>query len=132
YINSGDVRNTGFEFIVSYEDKMGKDLSCNVSYNLTTVKNEVTSMREGVEFEAGGNFGVGGTRATRMQVGRPLGYFFGYKTDGVYQSADEIAERGVTQDGAKPGDLRFVDVDNSGGINFSNDSDKTIIGSPIP
>ena len=67
-----------------------------------------------------------------MQVGYPIGYYFGYKTNGVYQSAEEIANRGITQAGAKPGDLRFVDLDGNKDINFSNNSDKTFLGSAIP
>ncbi|HYF69653.1 MAG TPA: TonB-dependent receptor [Ohtaekwangia sp.] len=132
WVNGGDVRNNGFEFLIRYEDKIGQDLSFSLTYNLTTIKNEVTRMPEGVEFIEGGSFGVGGTRITRMEAGSPLGSFYGYKTDGVYQSEEEIAARAVSQDGAQPGDLRFVDVDKSGSINFSDDSDKTIIGSPIP
>lgn len=132
WVNGGDIRNKGFEFLISYNDKIGKDLNFNISYNLTTINNEVTGLPKGVEFYQGGAFGVGGVSATRMEVGRPLGYFFGYKTEGVYQTTDEIGERGVTQDGAKPGDLRFKDIDKSGDINFSNDSDRTMIGSPIP
>ncbi|HYG21074.1 MAG TPA: SusC/RagA family TonB-linked outer membrane protein, partial [Ohtaekwangia sp.] len=131
-INAGTVRNQGFEFILGYDQQIGRDFSFHVKYNLTTVKNKVIELPRGVDFLEGGAFGVGGGNATRMEVGRPLGYFFGYKTEGVYQNQTEITERGVTQDGARPGDLRFADVDNSGGINFSNDSDKTMIGSPIP
>jgi TonB-dependent starch-binding outer membrane protein SusC len=131
-INAGSVRNQGFEFIVSYDQQVGSELSFQVKYNLTTIKNKVIELPKGVEFLEGGAFGVGGGNATRMEVGRPLGYFFGYKTDGVYQNQNEITERGVTQDGARPGDLRYVDTDNSGAVNFSNDSDKTRIGSPIP
>lgn len=131
WINAGSVRNKGFELMVEYNQPIG-DFTFYSKYNLTTINNKVISLPQGVEFLEGGTFGVGGGNATRMEVGRPLGYFFGYKTDGIYQTQAEIAERGVTQDGAKPGDFRFVDQDNSGSINFSNDTDKTMIGSPIP
>jgi TonB-linked SusC/RagA family outer membrane protein len=130
-VNAGNVRNQGFEFAVEYNQQIS-DFTFHAKYNVTTINNKVISLPRGVEFLEGGAFGVGGGTATRMEVGHPLGYFLGYKTDGVYQTQSEIDERGVTQDGAKPGDLRFVDQDNSGGINFSNDSDKTMIGSPIP
>lgn len=132
YVNGGDVKNSGFEFLINYNDKVGDDFQFNVSYNFTTIRNEVTALPAGVEFFEGGAFGVGGTRPSRMQVGQPIGFFYGYKTDGVYQTAQEVAERGVTQENAQPGDLRFVDQDGSGDINFSNNSDKVKIGSPIP
>jgi hypothetical protein len=89
-------------------------------------------MASGADFLDGGSFSVGGGTAARMQVGYPIGYFFGYKTAGVYQSDEQIASRGVTQSGAQPGDLIYVDKNGDGNINFSNDTDKTIIGSPIP
>lgn len=132
FVNGGDIRNNGFEFSVGYNARLGEDFRFNVSYNLTTIKNEVTSLPSGVEFIAGGDFGVGGVSATRMEVGYPMGYFLGFKTDGIFQSQQEIDESSVTQSDAKPGDLRFVDIDGDGTINFGNNSDKTMIGSPIP
>lgn len=131
-INAGNVRNSGFEFSINYSTEIVRDLRVSVGYNLTTIKNEVIEMAPGVDFLEAGAFGVGGSNASRMQVGYPIGYFFGYKTQGVYQTANEITERGVTQGGAVPGDLRFADIDGDGTINFSNDTDKTMIGSPIP
>lgn len=131
-VNGGDVRNSGFEFVISYRDNISKDLTFNVSYNVTTIKNEVTRMPDGKDFIPGGSFGVGGFTATRMQVGYPIGYFFGYKTEGIYQTQEEIAERGVTQEGARPGDLIFADANKDGKIDFSGNSDRTMIGSPIP
>jgi len=130
FVNAGSVRNRGFEFIIAYNQTLRNDLRFNARYTLTTIKNEVISMP--VDFLEGGSFGVGGGNATRMQVGQPLGYFYGYKTEGVYQTNDEIAERGVSQDGARPGDLRYADLSGDGTVNFSDNSDKTILGSPIP
>jgi hypothetical protein len=131
-VNGGDVRNSGFELLVNYSHEIRKDVTFNIGYNLTTINNEVTALQQGVDFYDFGSFGVGGGSATRMQVGYPIGYFFGYKTEGVYQSTEEIASRGVVQEGAQPGDLKFVDNDNSGAINFSNNTDKTFLGSAIP
>lgn len=131
-VNAGNVRNSGFEFAINYSTEIISGLQLSLAYNVTTIKNEVVEMAPGSDFLEGGAFGVGGSNASRMQVGYPIGYFFGYKTEGVYQSLEEIAARGVTQAGAQPGDLRFVDKSGDGNINFSNDSDKTMIGSPIP
>ena len=66
-----------------------------------------------------------------MQVGYPIGYFFGYKTDGVFQNTGEVNGE-VQQVDAAPGDLRYVDLNGDKRIDFSGDTDKTMIGSPIP
>ncbi len=131
-VNGGDVRNSGFEFLINYNHQIKKDFTLTLGYNFTAIKNQVTALQQGVDFYDFGSFGVGGGSATRMQVGYPIGYFFGYKTEGVYQTAEEIASRGVTQEGAKPGDLKYADVNGDGVINFSNNSDKTLLGSAIP
>jgi hypothetical protein len=52
--------------------------------------------------------------------------------DGIFQTQEEIDNAAVVQEGAKPGDIRFVDQDGDGVINFNDDSDKTYLGSPIP
>jgi TonB-dependent starch-binding outer membrane protein SusC len=132
WVNGGDVKNTGFEFVIAYSEKVGTDLTFNISYNLTTIRNEVTALPEGVEFIEGGNFGVGGGRVTRMEVGKPIGYFFGFKTDGVYQTQQEVDERGVIQTDAAPGHFRYKDLTPDGEIKFGDDSDKTFLGSVIP
>jgi hypothetical protein len=72
---------------------------------------------------------VGGNTTSREQVGLPFGAFWGYKTEGVYQSPEEIAARGVTQTGAVAGDLIYKDVNKDGIINLQ---DRMLIGSPIP
>lgn len=131
-INAGNVRNQGFEFAINYSNTIAKDLSINIGYNFTSISNEVTELPVGVDFFPYGAFSVGGGSSSRMEVGYPIGYFFGYETEGVYQTPEEIAERGVTQNLAQPGDLRYVDQDGDNVINFSNNSDKVMIGSPIP
>ena len=132
FINAGDVRNSGLDLSLAYNQRFGDDFNVNVGYNLTTINNEVVSLPEGVDFLEGGAFGVGGGLATRMEVGYPIGYFFGFETEGVYQTEEQIASRGVTQDLAQPGDLIFRDADGDGTVEFGNDEDKVMIGSPIP
>ena len=61
----------------------------------------------------------------------PIGVFYGLKTDGVFQNQAEI-DAHATQSGAKPGDLRFVDVDGDGTVEFGSSDDQTVIGNPIP
>ena len=131
-INAGDVSNKGFEFEFGYSSDIRNDLRTNVNFNFTTLSNKVTGVPEGVDFIPGAYFGVGGNVATRFEKGFPIGYFHGYETDGIFQTQEEVDNTTVIQAGAQPGDFKFVDQNGDGEINFSDDSDKTKIGSPIP
>ena len=131
-INAGDVSNRGLALEVGYSSDRTKPVGANFNFNFTYLKNEVKSVPEGVEYLPGAGFGVGGNVATRFEVGFPIGYFFGYETNGIFQTQDEIDNAEVTQQGAEVGDLRFVDQNKDGVINFSDDTDKKMLGSPIP
>jgi TonB-dependent starch-binding outer membrane protein SusC len=131
-VNAGTVRNSGFEFAVGYRDNITKDLNFRINYNITTLKNEVLKVDNGSGFVAGGTFGVGQPLPARMEVGYPIGYFYGYKTDGLFQSQDEVdAHPSQIALGAKaaPGDIRFVDINND---QIIDSKDRTNIGNPIP
>jgi TonB-linked SusC/RagA family outer membrane protein len=130
-INGGTVRNSGLEFAVDYKNKFSDSFSVNLGYNVTFIKNEVLSTN-GVPFIPSGSFGVGQQAPSRMQVGLPIGYFYGYKTDGIFQNQAEVdAHPSQLALGAEasPGDLRFVDVNGDGTL---DDKDRTNIGDPIP
>lgn len=131
-INAGDVSNKGWEFELAYQSDRKKILQTNLNFNLTTINNKVVSVPEGIQYIPGAAFSVGGDVATRFQEGYEIGYFFGYQTAGVYQTQEEIDNAAVVQEGAQPGDLIFVDQNGDGKINFSDDSDKTYLGSAIP
>lgn len=131
-INAGDVSNRGFEVELGYSTNPNNDFVYGVNFNVTHLRNEVLRTPDGVPFLPGAQFGVGGNVATRFEAGFPIGYFHGLETDGVFQTQQEIETADVVQDGAKPGDLRFVDQDGDGVINFNDDSDRKQIGSPIP
>jgi len=132
FVNAGDVVNRGVELELGYSTDPRKELSFNVNFNMTYLHNEVTSTPEGVEFIPGAAFGVGGNIATRFEKGFPIGYFHGLETDGVWQSQAEIDNSSVKQPGAKPGDIKYVDQNGDGVINFNDNSDKKMLGSPIP
>lgn len=123
--NIGSINNKGIELGITYNNKVG-DLRYTVGANITTVKNEVTDLGSIKEIVTG----TGGGQTHRTAVGQPLGYFYGYKTNGIYQSAAEAAAAPVDASG-KPsaGDIRFVDVNGDGKINAD---DRTFIGSNIP
>lgn len=131
-INAGAVRNNGFEFAINYREFISENFRFAINYNLTTLKNKVTEVNNGVGFIEGGSFGVGQPFPSRMEVGLPLGYFYGYKTDGIFQNPEEVnAHPSQTALGAaaQPGDIRFVDINGDGVIDTN---DRTNLGDPIP
>ena len=132
FVNAGDVQNTGIELELGYQTRPLNNFIFSAALNGTYLKNEVKAVPDGVDFIPGANFGVGGNVATRFQEGFPIGYFIGLETDGIYQSQAEIDASGVSQPGARPGDLRYVDQNGDGVISFADDSDRIMIGSPIP
>ena len=130
-INAGTVENKGFELTLGYNKEVSKDFSFGVNFNMGTIDNEVTEVI-GTPFIEGGQFSVGQLLPSRMQEGEPLGFFYGLKTDGIFQNQAEIdAHPSQSPLGAdtKPGDFRFVDVNGDGMI---DEDDRTNIGDPIP
>ena len=131
-INAGTVRNSGLEFAIDYKNKFSENFSMSVGYNVTFLKNEVLAVNNGIGYIEGGSFGVGQQAPSRMEVGQPIGYFYGYKTDGIFQNQSEVdahpSQLSLGAD-ASPGDLRFVDVNGDG---ILNSNDRTNIGDPIP
>lgn len=121
-INSGSIRNRGFELAASWSDKIGKDFRYSVSGNLTTINNKVLSL--------GKTYYQGDKSVAVSEKGMPIGYFYGYDVEGVYQSAEDIANSPEnTLAKAAPGDLKFRDVNGDGRI---TDADRTKIGNPTP
>ena len=131
-INAGDVSNRGLEIELGYASDPAKAYGLSTHFNLTYLQNEVLRTPDGVDFLPGAYFGVGGNVATRFEQGYAIGYFHGFETDGVFQTQNEIDNADVIQEGAKPGDLKYVDQNGDGVISFNDDSDQTAIGSPIP
>ncbi len=129
-VNAGTSRVNGFEFAVKYKDNIGEDFSYNINYNITRVEGEVTQINGDVIIE-GGAFGVGQLAPARMEVGQPIGYFYGLQTDGIFQTVDEVnnspSQSGLLGINAVPGDIKYVDVNGDGVIDFD---DRTNIGNP--
>jgi len=123
--NIGTIKNSGIEFSFNWNNSVG-DFKYSLGGNLTTVKNEVTDLGQIPQIITG----IGGASTHRTIEGESLGHFFGYKTDGLYQNAAEVAAALPDAGGTpSPGDIRFVDVNGDGQI---NSEDRTIIGSPFP
>lgn len=117
-LNSGTLTNKGVEFTVNYRDRIG-EFGYNIGANFTQVSNEFTRLPEGIDYIQ--------LNDKRISLGRPLGYFYGYKTDGIYQSDAEVPNT-PGYAGAKAGDIKFVDID---GDKSLTDADRTFLGSPI-
>jgi TonB-linked SusC/RagA family outer membrane protein len=128
-VNGGEVENKGFEFAIGYSNRVSEDFNFSVRYNVTTIQNEVLSVNTEGGFIAGGSFGVGQDPPSRMEAGFPIGYFRGFKTNGIFQTQAEVDAATTINDQVLPGDLRFVDINNDGVI---DDNDKTNLGDPIP
>ena len=125
-VNAASLQNKGFEFSFTYRPKPGRDFNWDATLNFTTLKNKVTG------------FGTPTTKYTqlgdaRTELGRSIGEWYVLKTDGIFQSQAEIdAHKGKTgsvlQPWSKPGDIRYVDVDNDGVLDL--DKDRYYAGSP--
>ncbi len=129
--NLGDMVNSGLEFDINWRSNLG-DLNYGVKFNASYNHNELTYLGDDATYLTGSSHKIG--TLTRGEVGMPFPYFYGWKTDGVFQNWDEVnsytnADGGLIQPNAQPGDFRFVDVDGNGVI---NDDDRTMIGKGIP
>lgn len=120
--NLGEVENKGFEFQANWTQAVSKDVTVTVSGNLTTIDNQVNRLnKEGFEIING---------AARTTAGYPIGYFYGYIHDGIYQTATEIVRSPVnTLFNVMPGDIKYRDINGDGQITVA---DRTMIGNPTP
>jgi TonB-linked SusC/RagA family outer membrane protein len=124
--NIGTTQTKGIDLDLGYNTKIGRDFAISTNLTFTTAKNLVTSTNNGII--TGGTYGIPSQTVTRFQQGYTPGYFYGYKTAGLFQTQAEI-DASPTQPGAQPGDIKFVDVNHDGKI---DDSDRTKIGDPFP
>lgn len=126
-VNAAKVKNSGFDINLFWKERKG-DWSYNISLIASTVNNEVQQLGEGKEELFGGDLGVGGKLGTRTVVGLPIGAYYGYETNGIFQNEEEILA-GPALGGEQPGDLKFVDSNKDGEITTE---DRVYLGSPIP
>ena len=127
-INAGTILNEGLEFSIAYKERVSDDFKFAVSYNFTTLKNEVLKVNLNDDPLTVTGFGLGGQEFARMEVGLPIGYFYGYQTAGIFQTQAEV-DAHASQTNANPGDLRFADLNGDGEI---TPEDRTNLGDPIP
>lgn len=135
YINGGDVKNTGIELGLTWRDNIGQvnyNIGVNGSYNKNKVGNIPTD--DGIIHGLTGMLYDNSEEFYRAQNGYAIGYFWGYKTAGLFQSEEDIeawkaAGNGILQADVKPGDVKYVDLDKNGKIDAT---DKTDLGNGMP
>ncbi|WP_194775342.1 SusC/RagA family TonB-linked outer membrane protein [Pararhodonellum marinum] len=139
-VNLGTVSNKGIELEIGYNTTFANGLQMRISGNITTVRNRLEELAPGLEeFTASDIY--------RTAIGRPIGYFFGYQTDGLWQSQAEIDavftggfRDASSPQGPRPGDVRFLDINGPGEeTQFSGEpdglidfNDRTYLGKTIP
>ncbi len=130
--NGGRIKNWGEELTAAWTQNVNKDFSVNVGGNITFLKNKVLSLAQGT---VGGffsrSFQNNGSAESRTQAGYPIGSFYGYVVDGLYQSYADVLKSPVASSlGAYgPGDFKFKDVNGDGKITAD---DRMVIGNPTP
>ena len=134
YINGGDVKNTGVELGMTWSDKIGK-VQYNIGGNFAYNKNEVGKINTADGMIHGSTNVMFNNQSEfyRISEGHAMGYFWGFKTDGLFQNQQEIDEwvaagNGILS-GAQPGDIKVIDLNHDGKL---DDADKVDLGNGIP
>ena len=135
-INGGDVKNKGIEVGLSWNDNIGRDFTYSVGANFAYNHNEVGNIPtlDGIIHGKDNQIFQNAEEFYRAENGHAIGYFWGYKTAGIFQNQKEIndwiaAGNGIYQADVKPGDVKYVDVNHDGVINAS---DKVDLGNGLP
>lgn len=130
--NAGNVENRGIEVAVTSRNLKGA-LSWTTSANISVNRNKITALSDNTPL-FGGNIGLNGNININA-VGQPINSFYGFQTEGIFQSQFDVDAHAVQVPGADPynrtsaGDIRFRDLNNDGVI---NDADRSYIGNPNP
>ena len=124
--NIGTTRTSGVDMNLGYTDQLSKNFRISTNVTFTTATNLVTETNNGLI--TGGGYGIPYQSVTRFEKDKAPGYFFGFKTDGLFQSQADVAKH-ASQPGAQAGDIRFVDINGDGKI---DGDDRTDIGNPFP
>ena len=136
WANIGNIDNKGVEFQLTYNKQLG-DWTLGATANFATLKNKVTYLGVGTDYitaNAPGVHNIASGPITRSKVGYPVNGFWGYQTNGIFQTPTDVlnytsSEGTVIQPQASPGDFRWVDQNDDGTI---DSKDVTYLGSPLP
>ena len=119
WMNTGDMDNHGWEITLNYISPRYGDFSWSGNFNISQYKNKLVKLNNLVN-TIGGDW--------RLMVDQPMGVYYGYVCDGIFQNADQVANHAIQQ-GAAPGRFMYRDLDGNGVI---NENDRCIIGDPNP
>ncbi|MBK9017841.1 MAG: TonB-dependent receptor [Saprospiraceae bacterium] len=123
---AADVRNKGLEVSLKWNEFNSPDFGYRIGFNATFNKNEVEAVKGGIDLKDGG---LGnGEVTTSTVVGQPIGSFWVYQTDGLYQDSASIADSPHFT-GTLPGDFRYVDTNEDGVL---DERDRVFVGSYQP
>ncbi len=122
FVNGATMTNQGFELLLTYNGNITNELQYSITGNLASYINKIVDLPESVENSYGGD-GKGDNI-----LGRPIGSFYGYVADGIYKTADEVANSAESV-GKGLGRIRYKDLNGDGVV---NDEDRTWIGVPHP
>ncbi|CAG4990116.1 TonB-dependent receptor P3 [Dyadobacter sp. CECT 9275] len=131
--NQATFQNKGIEAVLNWRDNIGKDFNYSIGVNGGLNNNKVLSVTSGANAIYDGGVGLtSGALATRTVVGGPIGSFYGYVVDGIFQNQDEISKS--AQPNAKPGDFKYRDISGTNGTPDGTISslDRQVIGNPNP
>ncbi|PAM92025.1 SusC/RagA family TonB-linked outer membrane protein [Flavobacterium sp. IR1] len=134
YANLADMQNKGIDVELGYRKKIGA-LNLSVNGNFSYIKNEITYIDKGVNFIVGDETVQSSSyEINRTAVGQAYNSFYGFKTNGIFQSVDEVnayrsANGTVIQPNAKPGDFRWQDLNGDGQIDAN---DRDFLGTSLP
>jgi TonB-linked SusC/RagA family outer membrane protein len=126
FVNAGEVENKGLELAIVYKH-VGKNFNYNIQGNIGTVRNEVLSLAESEPILGG--FGLSDGPITKTEPGYPIGSFFLYQMEGLFQSQEEIDASPFQTPDTRPGDVKFTDFN---GDNIIDDKDRAHLGNPFP
>ncbi len=121
--NLGEITNAGIEVSAGWNDKLGRNFTYGISSNFSYNKNRVNSIGDGINFALVGNGG-----ANLTQAGQSIGYFYGFRQTGIYQSSADLAKQPAFTN-SLPGDISYADVNGDGVI---TPTDREYLGTPLP
>lgn len=126
FINAGAVENKGWELSATWKERVGK-FNWSLGGNVSALKNKVLSIADGEPILGG--FGLSDGPLTKTEPGQPIGSFFLWQMEGIFQNQAEIDAHAFQSNDTRPGDVKFADLN---GDNVIDDKDRAHLGKPFP